>query len=223
LRFNPPLRFVPENSVLHLSVQDNSHGILFPFNAYRQRESTSAPFYRFGSPPRPEDRVGVRRWIPLHQLRCRSQAFSTSQRLTPLTAALPFSDRWRSWGSPFRDLFLPRSLRQFITAGLPSCRFSRRLRNPKVLGLGFLWARDPLPRMVRNHAYYRLQGFRPRASQPSFQATSNMSCHLDLPLLGFHLLMVLTPNSVQNLRSATATLQKPLVCCQIENFLRFAA
>jgi hypothetical protein len=50
-----------------------------------------------------------------------------------------------------------------------------------------------------------------------------MSCHLDLPLLGFHLLMVLTLTSVQNLRSATATLQNPLVCCQIENFLRFAA
>jgi hypothetical protein len=35
--------------------------------------------------------------------------------------------------------------------------------------------------------------------------------------------MVLTLNSVQNLRSTTATLQKLLVCCQIENFLRFAA
>jgi len=213
----------PKPPSCHLSVQDNSHGIRFPFNAYRQRESTSAPFYRFGCPARPEDRIGVRWWVPVLQLRCRSQAFSTSQRLPPLTAALPFSDRWRSWGSPFRDLILPRSLQRFITAGLPSCRSSRQLRNPKVLGLGFLWAHDPLPRMVRYHAYYRLQGFRPRASQPSFQATSNMSCHLDLPLLGFHLLMVLTPTSVQNLRSATATLQKPPVCCQIENFLRFAA
>ena len=50
-----------------------------------------------------------------------------------------------------------------------------------------------------------------------------MSCRPDLPLLGFHLLMVLTLNSVQNLRSTTATLQKSLVCCQIENFLRSAA
>jgi hypothetical protein len=50
-----------------------------------------------------------------------------------------------------------------------------------------------------------------------------MSCRLDLPLLGFHLLMVLTLNSVQNLRSTTATLQKLLVCCQINNFLRSAA
>jgi len=85
----------------------------------------------------------------------------------------------------------------------------------KVLGLEFLWARDPLPRMVRNHTIYRLQGLRPRASQPSFQATSNMPCHLDLPLLGFHLLMVLTLTGVQNLRSATATLRIPLVCRQI--------
>lgn len=173
MRFNSPLRFVPETSVLHLSVQDHSHGIRFPFNAYRQREFTSSPFYRFGCPPRPEDRVGVHQRVPPRQLRCRSQAFSTSQRRPPLNAALPFSDRWRSWGSPFRDLILPRSLQRFIIAGLPSCRCSRRLRNPKVLGLGFLWAHDPLPRMVRHHAYFRLQGFRPRASQPSLQATIN--------------------------------------------------
>jgi hypothetical protein len=50
-----------------------------------------------------------------------------------------------------------------------------------------------------------------------------MSRRLDLPLLGFHLLMVLTLTNVQSLRSTTATLQKPLVCCQIEDCLRFAA
>jgi uncharacterized protein (DUF362 family) len=38
---------------------------------------------------------------------------------------------------------------------------------------------------------------------------------IDLPLLGFHLLMVLTLTTVQNLRSATATLQKTRACCQI--------
>jgi hypothetical protein len=47
--------------------------------------------------------------------------------------------------------------------------------------------------------------------------------HGDLPLLGFHLLMVLTFITVQCLRFATATLQKPMVCCQIANFLRSAA
>jgi hypothetical protein len=130
LRFNPPSRFVPENSVLHLSVQDNSHGVLFPFNAYRHREFTSFPFDRESCPTQSEDRAGVRRRVPPRQLRCRSQAFSTSQRLVPLIAVLPFSDRWRSWGSPYRDLILPQSLQQLIAAGLPSCRCSRRLRNP---------------------------------------------------------------------------------------------
>lgn len=33
LRFNPPSRFLPETSVLHLSVQNHSPGISFPFNA----------------------------------------------------------------------------------------------------------------------------------------------------------------------------------------------
>jgi hypothetical protein len=169
--FNPPLRFVPETSVLRLSTQDHSHGICFPFNAYRQRESTSAPCYRFGCPTQPEDRVGVRWRVPLHQLRCRSQAFSTSQRLSPLTALLPFSDRWRSWGSPFRGFILSRSLRQLITTGLPSCRSSRRVRSPKVLGLELLWARDPLPRMGRHHAIYRLQGLCPRENQPGLRGT----------------------------------------------------
>jgi hypothetical protein len=171
LRFNPPSRFVPETSALHLSVQDNSHGIWFPFNAYRHQEFTSAPFDRFGCPARPEDRIGVRWWVPILQLRCRSQAFSTSQRLAPLTTLLPFSDRWRSWGLPSRELFLAQSLQWLITAEIPSCRCSRRLRYLKVLGLKCLWARDPLPRLVRNHAFYRLQGFRPRTSQPSFQVT----------------------------------------------------
>jgi hypothetical protein len=46
---------------------------------------------------------------------------------------------------------------------------------------------------------------------------------LDLPLLGFHLLMVLTLIGVQGSRSATATLQKHLVRFRIECFLRSAA
>ena len=56
-----------------------------------------------------------------------------------------------------------------------------------------------------------------------FRSQLIMSCRPDLPLLGFHLLMVFTLNSVQNLRSTTAALQKLLVCCQIENSLRSAA
>jgi hypothetical protein len=50
-----------------------------------------------------------------------------------------------------------------------------------------------------------------------------MSCHLDLPLLGFHLLMVFTFNSVQSLHPTTTTLQELLVCFQIKNALRSTA
>jgi hypothetical protein len=45
----------------------------------------------------------------------------------------------------------------------------------------------------------------------------------DLPLLDFHLLMVLTLTSVRCLRFAAVTLQLPLVCCQTESSLRSTA
>jgi len=45
----------------------------------------------------------------------------------------------------------------------------------------------------------------------------------DLPLLGFHLLMVFTLTSVQGLRSATVTLQLLLVRFQTESSLRSTA
>jgi hypothetical protein len=45
----------------------------------------------------------------------------------------------------------------------------------------------------------------------------------DLPLVGFHLLMVLTFTRVQNLRSTAIALQLPLVCCQIRDALRSMA
>ena len=171
MRFNPPLRFVPETSVLHFSAQDHSHGIPCPFNAQKLREPTSAPFNRFGCPERPRGHPSVRQQVPIRQLRRRSQVFSTSQRLVSRNALLPFSDRWRSWGSPFRELILAQSLQQLVATGIPSCRCSRRLRHHKVLGLGLLRACDALPRMVRHHTNYRLQGFGPRTSQPSQEVT----------------------------------------------------
>jgi hypothetical protein len=80
------------------------------------------------------------------------------------------------------------------------------------------------PRQDSTSHHYRLQGLRPRENQPPRCATKlNNDKTTDLPLLGFHLLMVLTFITVQNLRSATATLQRPRVCCQIQNFLRSAA
>jgi hypothetical protein len=170
LGFNSPLRFVPETSVLHLSVQDNSHGISSP-SAHTGSENSRPPRLT-GLALRPDPKArSVCRRVPDRQLRRRSQAFSTSQRLTALSALLPFSDRWHSWGSPFRELFLPRSLRRLVAVRLPSCRSSRRLRNLEVLGPRFLWARDPVPRMARHHAIYRLQGLRPRGSQTRFEGT----------------------------------------------------
>jgi hypothetical protein len=56
---------------------------------------------------------GVGRRFPGRRLRCRSQVFPTSQRLLPLPALPPFSDGWRSWGSPFRGLILSRSPSDF--------------------------------------------------------------------------------------------------------------
>jgi len=80
VRFDPPLRLVPETSVPGLSTRDNSHGISCPFSAYRQRESTS--FRLTGRPPclGPKASPGLYRQVPFCQLRCRSQAFSASQR-----------------------------------------------------------------------------------------------------------------------------------------------
>jgi hypothetical protein len=56
-----------------------------------------------------------------------------------------------------------------------------------------------------------------------FRIPLKISLCTSLPLLGFHLLMVLTLNSVQNLHPATVTLQMSPVCCQIKDFLRSTA
>ena len=75
----------------------------------RRRESTSNGVLR-RSVSLPGVTRAVYRWVPTHRLRCRSQVFSTSQRLLPLSAVQPFSGGWRSWVSPYKGLFLSRSL-----------------------------------------------------------------------------------------------------------------
>jgi hypothetical protein len=77
-----------------------------PLQRIRRRGSTSRPVSRPGSP---DFRPGICQQVPPCQLRCRPQVFSTSRRLLPPSAGLPFSGRWRSWGSPFRGSFLSRS------------------------------------------------------------------------------------------------------------------
>jgi len=117
----------------------------FPLQRIQATRVHVLPVLPGGPPTRSEDQVGVRRWVPPHPLRCRSQAFSTSQRLTPLLAVLPFSDRWRSWGSPFRDFPFtkpPATHRRRITL-LPLLPPVDLPRYPRP---GFLWACGPPPR-----------------------------------------------------------------------------
>jgi len=102
----PSYTVCPAISALDLSAGGTSPGVFLPLQRSRRRESTS----RSRSGPRaPWWCQGVRRRVPTRRLRCRSQVFSTSQQLVLPSALPPFSDGWRSWGSPFRDLVLPRS------------------------------------------------------------------------------------------------------------------
>jgi hypothetical protein len=94
----------PEDSATGLSTGGTSLGVLRPFNA-RGGESSRPT----GCPIDPPVLPGSYQRVPPRRLRCRSQVFSTSQRLFPLPTAPPFSGGWRSWGSPYRGLFLPRS------------------------------------------------------------------------------------------------------------------
>jgi hypothetical protein len=55
--------------------------------------------------------------------------------------------------------------------------------------------------------------------EPQLDMFKNLTC----PSWAFHLLMVFTFTSVQNLRTATVTLQLSLVCCQTEDALRSTA
>jgi hypothetical protein len=208
----------------HLSCSSRSRTTLLGFSSPYSAsdiESSRPPVSPGSYPTWSEDRIGVHRWLPHHRLRCRSQVFSTSQRLVSLNAALPFSDRWHSWGSPFRGLFLPRSLPRFITAEIPSCRCSRRLIFPGPRP-GSLWACGTLPRMARTHIFHRLQGLRPRENRPH-QSPRLVYEMTDLPLLGFSPPHGRTLSRVQSLRPTTVTLQRPLVCRQIRDRLRSTA
>jgi hypothetical protein len=67
-----------------LNIEDNSLGVSCPFSAYRRRESTSLLTPPVAWPCQKSTPTifgpGFRWWVPIHQLRSRSQAFSTSQR-----------------------------------------------------------------------------------------------------------------------------------------------
>jgi len=102
----------PRPRCLHLG--HLSWGFL-PLQRTRGRGSTSRPVAR---PSSPGFHPGICQQVPPCQLRCRPQVFPTSRRLLPPSAGPPFSGRWRSWGSPFRGFFLPRSP---DSSSLPAC------------------------------------------------------------------------------------------------------
>jgi hypothetical protein len=119
LRFDPPLRLKPEASVSSLSAEDNSHGIPCPFSVYKQRKSTSfCVSRRLPWPDQKTCQVLASRSHPANY----GAALRFSQPLsdlTPLTAALPFSGRYHSWGCAlqgFAPLTKPPATRRCRTA-----------------------------------------------------------------------------------------------------------
>jgi len=156
---------------------------------------------------------GMCRRVPPRRLRCRSQVFSTSQRLLPLFTVPPFSGGWRSWGSPFRGLILPRSPDDSSPPDYPH-DVSPAGRAPPILGRG-IRRRDGRRLGCSGRLLDRLQGFPPRVSR----SASPLHFHdakTDLPLLGFHLLMVCTPVTGGGSRPSTVELhEQEAVACPL--------
>jgi hypothetical protein len=141
LKFNSPSRFVPETLVPRLSAQDSSLGF-FPLQRLRMRESTSPP----GKPPTsPKTRKQSISWSSSIQSEdqtkpagrsptaCFGAAPRLSQPLSDLFLSLP-CHRFQAANVhgvvPSRDLVRSQSLQQLVATGIPSCRFSIRLRCP---------------------------------------------------------------------------------------------
>lgn len=163
---------------------------------------------------------GICRQVPPCRLRCRSQVFSTSQRLLPLPPAPPFSDGFRSWGLPYRGLILPRSPgyssppvspHDVAPAGCATSVLGGGCRGRTGCYLGWLSQR-----------LSRLQGLRPRGNR-SASSTLIKDSTTDLPLLGFRLLMVCTRASRQGFRPATVVLHEQWVRRQTRHPLHSTA
>jgi hypothetical protein len=142
---------------------------------------------------------------PNRRLRCRSQVFSTSQRLVPLSTVPPFSDGWRSWGSLFRGLIPTRSS-DGSSPPVSPLDVSPASRAPPILGRG-IRRRDGRRLGCSGRLLDRLQGFPPRvnrsAPRPHFH-----DAETDLPLLSFHLPMVCTQVSGGGSRPSTVELHE---------------
>jgi hypothetical protein len=110
--------------------------------------------------------------------------------LLPLSTVPPFSGGWRPCGSPSRGLFLPRSSADSSSCGYPLDVAPAGCAAP-VPRRGHPKARRKLPRSIRPPSLIVYRVFIlveiDRTLEPLF--TVDLS---DLPLLGFHLLMVFT-------------------------------
>jgi hypothetical protein len=121
LRFDPPLWFVPEAPVLNLSVENNSHGIYFPFSVHRQRESTSFRLTGKLLLTQPE---GLAKYPPAGPTLLATVPLSGFLNLSATLLLSPPPYRFQTGNTrgvaPFRGLVLSQSLRQLIAARLPS-------------------------------------------------------------------------------------------------------
>lgn len=76
----PSFMVCPEVPAHRLSTGGTSHGVPTSLQRIRWRESTSGRSSCDSRSSFPGVTGVVRRWVPTHQLRCRSQVFPTSQR-----------------------------------------------------------------------------------------------------------------------------------------------
>jgi hypothetical protein len=162
--FGPPSRCCPTIPASHLSIRGTSPGVSFPFSA--SGGESSRPLRLPGPAPR---FPGFHQRVPPRRLRCRSQVFSTSQRLLPLSAVPPFSGGWRSWGSPFRGLILTRSPGDSSPPMYPHDVAPAGLE-PPILGRG-IHGRDGRRLGRSGRLLRRLQGLPPRVESVCVAAT----------------------------------------------------
>jgi hypothetical protein len=167
LRFNSPSRHVPENSCLILL---RTRPTLMGFCSPTARKTSRAHVLSRERPPEVTQRYA--RYVSMAP---------TPPTTVPLAGFSNLSATFLSQCRPaiFRQVALMGFALQgilpstkpsrFITAKIPSCRSSRWLIHPGPRP-EHLWACDTLPRMVRAHTIYRLQGFRPRENRSHHHA-----------------------------------------------------
>lgn len=113
LGFDSPTRYLSETFAFDLdlsvkTVAGNSHGVSIPLQRSRKQESTSDQVSLGGSLALCSGQASASE-SHLADYGAALRFFQPFSGILPLTTLLPFSDRWRSWGLPYRELLLPRS------------------------------------------------------------------------------------------------------------------